>query len=390
MPLSDVACRGAKPGDKPYRKADGGGLSLLVQPNGSKLWQWAYRYQGRQRTLSIGAYPVVSLADARARRDEGKRRLALGEDPRAPVQGLVPNERRLETVARRWHDTMKARWVPSHAARVLSRLEHDVFPVLGARRLDSIDPPEILAALRSVEARGALDVARRLRQHVSMVYRFAIAEGLARHDPTVELSHALQPPRPVTHMASLPADALPEFFSRLDQYDGVEQTRVAIELMLHTMVRTNELRGATWAEVGRDLWRIPAHRMKMSAEHIVPLTPAAQRLLERLRELSGGSPLVVPGEKPGKPISQNTMIFALYRMGYHSKLTIHGFRRTASTILNESGLWDPDWIERQLAHVEANKVRGAYNAAQYLDHRRRMMLWWSDYLGRQKIIGELI
>jgi integrase len=156
------------------------------------------------------------------------------------------------------------------------------------------------------------------------------------------------------------------------------------------MVRTNELRGATWAEFGRDLWRIPAPRMKMSAEHIVPLTPAAQRLFERLRELSGGRALVVPGEKPGKPISQNTMIFAIYRMGYHSKLTIHGFRRTASTILNETGLWDPDWIERQLAHVEANKVRGAYNAAQYLDHRRRMMLWWSDYLGRQKVIGELI
>jgi integrase len=223
-----------------------------------------------------------------------------------------------------------------------------------------------------------------------MVFRFAIAEGLARRDPTVDLSSALAPAKPVHHMASLRADDIPSFFAKLGGYDGGEQTRVAIELMLHTMVRTADLREATWAEVGREQWRIPAARMKMSLEHIVPLTPTSRRLFDRLRELSGGSRLVVPGEKPGKPISQNTMIFALYRMGYHSKLTIHGFRRTASTILNESGLWEPDWIERQLAHVEENKVRRAYNAAQYLEHRTRMMLWWSDYLDRAKDVGELL
>ena len=194
MALSDVACRGAKPGDKPYRKGDGGGLSLLVQPNGSKLWQWAYRYEGKQRTLSIGAYPLISLADARAKRDEGRRRLAAGEDPKVPTgKAVVPTERRFETVARRWHDTMKARWVPSHANRVLSRLEHDIFPPLGRRAIAAIEPPEILAALRAAEARGALDVAKRLRQHVSMIFRFAVAEGLVKRDPTVDLSHALAP-----------------------------------------------------------------------------------------------------------------------------------------------------------------------------------------------------
>ena len=391
MPLSDVACRGAKPGPKPYRKTDGGGLSLLIQPSGSKLWQWSYRHEGRQKTLSIGAYPLIGLADARAKRDEGRRRLADGEDPKAPTgKAVVPNERRFETIARRWHDTMKARWVTSHAARVLSRLERDVFPPLGKRRIDEIEPPEILAALRIAEARGALDVAKRLRQHVSMVFRFAIAEGLARRDPTVDLSHALAPAEAVEHMASLRDGELPIFFVRLRDYDGAEQTRVAIELVLHTMVRTEDLRGATWSEVGREQWRIPAERMKMSLEHIVPLTPTSRRLLERLRELSGGSRLIVPGEKPGKPISQNTMIYALYRMGYHGRLTIHGFRRTASTILNESGLWEPDWIERQLAHVEVNKVRRAYNAAQYIEHRTRMMLWWSDHLDAQKDISELL
>ena len=166
-------------------------------------------------------------------------------------------------------------------------------------------------------------------------------------------------------MGSLRDGELATFFVRLRDYDGAEQTRVAIELVLHTMVRTEDLRGATWSEVGRDQWRIPAERMKMSLEHIVPITPTLGRLLQRLRELSGGSRLIVPGEKPGKSISQNTMIYALYRMGYHGRLTIHGFRRTASTILNESGLWEPDWIERQLAHVEVNKVRRALNAAQY-------------------------
>ena len=280
--------------------------------------------------------------------------------------------------------------MPSHANRVLSRLEHDIFPPLGRRAIAAIEAPEILAALRAAEARGALDVAKRLRQHVSMIFRFAVAEGLVKRDPTVDLSHALAPSPPVKHMASLSSGELAEFFDRLRCYDGSEQTRVAIELMLHTMVRTADLRETRWSEVGRDAWRIPAARMKMSREHIVPLTPASQRLLRRLRELAGGSEFVVPGEKPGKPISQNTMIFALYRMGYHSKLTIHGFRRTASTILNESGLWDAEWIERQLAHVEGNKIRAAYNAAQYLEHRRRMMEWWSKYLETQALLGDLL
>ena len=234
-------------------------------------------------------------------------------------------------------------------------------------------------------------MAKRLRQHVSMVFRFAIAEGLARRDPTVDLSHALAPAKAVEHMASLRDGELPTFFVRLRDYDGAEQTRVAIELVLHTMVRTEDLRGAT-LERGRA--RAVAHPGRadedVAASTSCRSRPTSRRLLERLRELSGGSRLIVPGEKPGKPISQNTMIFALYRMGYHWRLTIHGFRRTASTILNESGLWEPDWIERQLAHVEVNKVRRAYNAAQYLEQRTRMMLWWSDHLDAQKDISELL
>jgi integrase len=381
MPLSEAKCRNEKPGDKQKKLSDGGGLYLLVLPSGGKSWRLGYRFQGKQKAVAFGQYPAVSLAAAREKRDEAKRTLAAGNDPGTAT---VRKAETFEQVARRWHANESAQWVPAHAERVLSRFERDVFPTLGHKTLDAIEPPDVLDVLRQVEARGALDIAKRLRQSISSVFRFAIAEGKARTNPAADVGQALKPKPRVKHMATIKAGELPELLWRISVYDGAHVTRLALLFALHTFVRTNELRFATWSEIeGLDgdepLWRIPAERMKMRREHIVPLTPQAVAILRKAMAYRDG-PHVFPGQRG--PMSENTLIFALYRMGYHSRQTVHGFRRLASTVLNEAG-FPPDHIERQLAHVEENKIRGAYNSAEWLPGRRRMMGWWSDYLDTQ-------
>jgi len=389
MPLSDAACRNAKPTDKPRKIFDGGGMYLYVKPNGSRLWRMDYRFEGKFKTLSFGG----GLADARERRAEARKLLSQGVEPagrRAAKPATVSDT--FEEIAREWHAKQAKVLTPKHATAVLARLERGIFPAIGRRPITAIEAPEILAALRKVEQRRTLDVAKRLLQSVGAVFRFAIASGKAARDPAADLRDALEPSPKPKHMARIDAANLPTFLNSLRCYDGREQTRTAIEFTLHTAVRTNELRLARWAELNGNLWRIPSERMKMRREHLVPLTPQALDLLVRLRTLAGDSEWVVPGFK-GQPMSQNTMIFALYRLGYRSRLTIHGFRGMFSTILNEKKRelgFDSDWIEMQLAHVEDNRVRGAYNAAEYLEDRRRMMLWWSDYLAWQADIGELI
>lgn len=262
----------------------------------------------------------------------------------------------------------------------MSRFVRDVFPDLGGCSVASIAAPEILEVLRKVEARGALDVTKRLRQSMGAVFRYAIATSRATRDPVADLRGALKPnPKPV-HMASLKTNEIGDFLGRLNSYDGERQTALSIEFIMHTVVRTNELRFGLWTEVDGDLWRIPAERMKAGRDHLVPLTKQSKRLLAELKKIAGGSEWIVPGARGDKPISQNTMIFALYRLGYHSRLTVHGLRGTFSTIANETGLWSADSIEWALAHSTGNKVRSSYNHAAYLDERRRLMAWWSDYL----------
>jgi integrase len=265
-------------------------------------------------------------------------------------------------------------------------MERDVFPEIGTRTLDAIGAPDVLDVLRKVEARGALDISKRLRQSIGAVFRFAIAEGKARHNPAADVWQALKPRPKVKHFAALRASELPDLLARIRAYDGQHQTRLALLLTLHTFVRTSETRFAAWHEFEdldgpAPLWRIPASRMKMGREHQVPLSPQVVAILRELREISDG-PYLFPGAGGRSVMSQNTMIFALYRMGYHSKLTVHGFRSMASTILNEAH-FNRDWIERQLAHVEDNEVRGAYNAAEWMPGRREMMAWWSNYLDGQ-------
>ncbi|MCX5580217.1 tyrosine-type recombinase/integrase [Kaistia terrae] len=382
MALTDAACRNAKASERDFKLSDSGQLYLLVRPNGSKLWRLNYRFNGRQRTLSLGSYPKVSLSQARAVREASKDKLAAGYDPGQVdlPDGMLSISRQFKTVATEWFNGKSVNWVPAHASRVWSRLERDVFPAIGSKDVAAINPGEVLAIIRSVESRDALDVAKRIRQTVSSIFRYAVASSLATLDPAAPLVDALRPKPRVKHMAALREGDLAEFFERLGSYDGNRQTALAIELVAHTFVRTKEIRFARWRELEPDLWRIPAERMKMGKEHIVPLTPHVRTLFAALRDQSDGSDWVFPGEKPGKPISENTMIFGLYRMGYHSRATIHGFRSTASTILNESGLWRPDAIERQLAHVPKNEVRSAYNAALYLKERAEMMEWYSAFL----------
>ncbi len=382
MPLTDSQIRATKPTDKPQKLFDGGGLFLLVNPSGSKLWRQNYRYGGKSKTIAHGAYPAVSLAEARGLREKAKAALRDGVDP-ASVKGKSADGSHdsFEVVAREWLDAMAPSWVPAHYERIKSRFEADVFPKIGAMAIDTISSPKALEVIRVVEERGALDVAKRLRQSMGAVFRFGIASGKCDRDPTADLRGALKKTPKVKHFAALGEKEIPDFLKALRNYDGEELTRLALEFTLRTAVRTNEARFARWDEITDDTWIIPAEKMKMGRDHVVCLSLQSRKILERLKQLAGDSEWVFAGAK-GKPISGNTMIFALYRMGYHNRLTVHGFRSMFSTAANEAQ-WRPDVIEWCLAHVPANKVRSAYNRATLLSERRELMQWWSDYLDRK-------
>lgn len=398
MPLSDATCRGLKPKGRPYKTSDSGGLYVLVQPNGSRLWRLAYRFEKKQKTLAFGAYPAVTLAEARSKRDAAKKLLAAGKDPGERLRNVGGNTlspSSFEAIAREWYDVKKSSWAPSYGGRVLSRLEQDVFPEIGALPIDRLTAPAVLALLRQVEARGVYETAKRLRQTISQIFRYAVATGQAERDPAADLRGALRSPGRSKRHARLEREDLPEFFERLAVYDGQTQTALGIELIAHTFVRTKELRFARKVEfklsADEPTWRIPAERMKVQrGDHIVPLTTQTVALVDQLFTLSGDSDWLLPGDRFNRPISENTLLYALYRMGYHRRATVHGFRGLASTVLNESGNFESDWIEKQLAHNETNQVRAAYNSAQWLPQRRAMMVWWSDYLQNQKEIGELL
>ncbi|MFG1293746.1 tyrosine-type recombinase/integrase [Xanthobacter versatilis] len=389
MPLTDTAVRNAKGKEKPYKLSDGGWLFLLVNPDGKRYWRASYRFAGKQKTLALGPYPAVSLADARKQRDTLKEHLAQGIDPseakKADKRAAALNSSRtFEAIGREWFALKLPGWVPSYSDRLMSRLEADVFPALGSRPIADIEPPEVLEVIRKVETRGAIELAKREMQVIGKIFRFAIATGRTKRDPTQDLRGALKSPGRQKHHRALPREDLPDFLKALDAYDGEPMTKLALKLMVLTFVRTTELRAARWSEFeGLDspepLWRIPPERMKMRFEHLVPLSPQAVAVLQELRPLAGRSPQLFPS--PGKEgfMSNNTMLFAMYRMGYHGRATVHGFRGVASTWLNEAG-YHPDWIERQLAHDERNEVRGAYNSAQYLVGRRQMMCDWADFL----------
>ena len=387
MRLSDTTVRNAKPRPKAYRLSDGHGLYLEVAPNGSRYWRWKYRFDGKEKRLALGVYPVVTLARARDDVLEARRVLHDGVDPAARKkerrrEARLAAANSFESVARDWHAVMSPKWTERHAADVIESLEKDIFPAFGERPIAELKAPEILEAIRKIEKRGAIDIAQRARQRCSAVFAFGIGSGVAENNPVAAMKGVFVTRKKVPRRM-LPASELPAFLRNLRTHKGDKAIELALRLILLTMVRTVELRGARWEEFDfeKKVWLIPEARMKMSSPHLVPLSRQAVAILDELKAMTGGRDLVLPGRNDRrKPISENTLLYALYRLGYHQRATTHGFRALASTILNECGLWRPDAIERQLAHKEQNAVRAAYHRAEYLDERARMMQWWADYL----------
>jgi integrase len=385
LSLTDVACRNAKPDSKPKKLTDGAGLYLYLAPTGTKTWRVDYRHQGKRQTVTLGQYPRVTLATARAMRDELKRGLIEGREPLKGDALAILNP--FQKVANEWLGAQRAAWSDKHNERIAARFRRDVFPIIGKMDIATIEAPDLLKVIRAVEGRGAQDVAARIHQTLGAIFRYGVACGFCRRDPAADLRGALRPKPRVKHMAALTAAELPQFLNALARADCEPQTRLALQLVIHTATRTNEVRFGRWAEIDGDLWRIPGERMKMGADHVIPLSRQALSILKQLRALSDGSDLIVPGDKPGKPISENRMLFLVYRLGMHTKATVHGFRSTFSTIANESEQWSADAIEKALAHSSKNAVRAAYYRGMRLDERRRLMQWWSDILDDFKAAG---
>jgi integrase len=389
MPLTDIKVKNAKPQGKQYKLTDGEGMYLLVSPNGGKYWRLKYRFAGKEKTLALGTYPTLSLAEAREKRFDAKKQITNGIDPsqekkQKKLQQYINAENSFENIAREWYQKNYAKWKPRHANYILKRLEADIFPVIGSRPINEIKTPELLATIQKIEKRGAIDIAKRALQTSGQVFRYAIATGRAEHDISANLKGALTTRQPVNH-ARLEEDQLPEFFNKLEKYEG-QQTKLAFKLLILTFVRTIELRGARWEEINfeKKEWHVPAERMKMGQKHIVPLAKQSISILKELQKLNGNRDFIFPSQtNANKMMSENTLLYTLYRLGYHSRATTHGFRATASTILNEKG-FNRDHIERQLAHGERDKVRATYNHAQYLPERHKMMQWWADYLDKLK------
>jgi integrase len=388
MALSDTAIKKAKVTDKLQKLSDSGGLQLHIQTTGSKLWRWAYRFDGKQKTMALGTYPAVSLAQARDRRDEARKQLASGVDPMAQKKAdkhakELSSGNSFEAVARDWWAHWKSNRSESHTGYVIRRLEADVFPAIGSRPIAAIESPELVKLAKAIESRGALDIAKRSLQTCSQVFRFAIAHGKATRNPAIEVKPSdILKSRKKQNYARIDAKELPDLLRKVEAYRGTATTRLAIKLMALTFVRTGELIGAKWSEFDLEArrWDIPAERMKMGTQHIVPLSEQAVEVLRALQTITGDKKLLFPGERDhDKPMSNNTILGALARMGYKHRMTGHGFRGLASTLLHEQG-YDHAHIELQLAHAERNEVSAAYNHALYLRQRTKMMQEWADYL----------
>jgi integrase len=398
MALTAIEVKNAKGSDKPQKLSDGGGLYLQVQPNGAKYWRLAYRFAGKQKTLALGVYPDVSLSDARERREQARKVLANGADPgavkkaqKAAKTALTQNS--FELVAREWFMRYAPTWKENHSSKIITRLEKDIFPWLGARPTGEITAPELLAVIRRIESRGALETAHRALANCGQIFRYAIATGRAQRDTAADLRGALPPAKEKHHASITDPKAIGELMRDIEGYKGAFITRCALRLAPLVFLRPGELRKAEWAEIDLDKaeWRIPASRMKMDAVHIVPLSTQAVEILREIQPLTGAGKFVFTGARTTtRPMSENAILAALRRMGYTTdEMTGHGFRSMASTLLNEQG-FNRDAIERQLAHAERNGVRAAYNYAEYLPERRRMMQQWADYLDKLKAGAEVI
>ncbi|HAU5649366.1 tyrosine-type recombinase/integrase [Serratia marcescens] len=386
MKLNARQVDAAKPKDKPYKLADGGGLYLLIKPNGGKYWWLKYRVAGKEKLLALGVYPEVTLADARSKREEAKRGIAGGIDPmEAKREEKIARETQLNNtfkdLALEWHSSKLKKWSAGYASDILEAFNKDVFPYIGKKPIADIKPLELLNVLRRIEGRGATEKAKKVRQRCGEVFRYAIVTGRAEYNPAPDLTSAMQG-HESNHFPFLIPKELPDFFNALSGYSGSKLVVLATRLLIITGLRPGELRGAIWDEINisKAVWEIPASRMKMRRPHVVPLSRQALTLIGQIQELTGNYPLVFPGRNdPRKTMSEASINQVFKRIGYNGKVTGHGFRHTMSTILHEQG-YNTAWIETQLAHVDKNSIRGTYNHAQYLDGRREMLQWYADYM----------
>ncbi len=394
MALTDTEVRKAKAKASAYRMSDGGGLYLWITPTGSKLWRWKYRFEGREKLMTFGSYPDVPLSLARERHGDARILLAAGTDPMAERKAKkAAAEDSFQSVARVWLEHWQDGKSPRHAAYVKRRMKADILPCLGARPIAAIEAPELVAMTKAIEQRGARDIAKRALETTGQVFRYAVAHGYARRNPASEIrpSDILKSSRKVNY-ARVDAKELPNLLRAIEVYQGTHVTRLALKLMALTFVRTSELIGAKWAEFDLEAarWDIPAERMKMRTPHIVPLAKQALDVLDTLQTLTGKSEWLFPGDRSAKkPMSNNTILKALERMGYKGRMTGHGFRGLASTILHEQGQ-PHEYIELQLAHAPRNAVSAAYNHALYLEPRARMMQDWADFLEHTQRGGKVL
>lgn len=390
MPLTDVKLRSLTTAG---RHADGGGLYLQVTDAGGRYWRMKYRYGGREKLLAFGVYPTIGLKEAREMRFTAKQALSRGEDPglrkkEAKEQALREAANTLQAVAEDWLSHQAGRWEAITLDRTRASLEADVFPRIGSLPMSAITPRQVMDIVKTIEKRGAGEIAMRVLQRVKAIYRYGVTHQRIEQNPMLDLvpSEILKPRR-VQHRAALSPADLPEFLAKLGVYQGEPHTINALRLLMLTATRPGEVRGARWDEFDLEakLWRIPAERMKMRMEHVVPLSDQAVALVEAMQPLSGHRELVFPSPfYPSKPLSENTFNSAMARMGYKYLATAHGFRALFSTVANESG-WTADAIERQLAHAERDQVRAAYDRGARLQERIKLMNWWADYLDCRKL-----
>ena len=400
MSLTDVKVRNTKPKEKQFKISDGGGMYLLITPNGSKCWRLKYRFGGKEKVLALGTYPERSLSEARQRREDARKLLANGVDPgtvkKAQKAAKADSDANsFEVVAREWHEKFKSIWSKSYTEETIKRLERDVFPWMGKRPISEIEPPEVLAVLRRVESRGAAETARRMKIVCGQVFRYAVATGRAKRDQTADLKGALKP-LISKHMAAFTdPKEVAGLLRAIDDYKGSFVVRCALKLAALFFVRPGELRQAEWAEINLDTaeWNIPAHRMKMKQPHLVPLSSQAVAILRELYPLTGVGRYVFPSGKANssRPMSNSAVIAALRRMGFSKdEMSGHGFRAMARTILDEVLQVRPDFIEHQLAHAVRDPNGRAYNRTAYLEERRKMMQIWADYLDGLKSGAKVI
>ncbi len=397
--LTDVQARKAKPGEKPYKLTDANGLFLYVTKAGGKIWRFKYGFGGKEKLLVIGPYPAIGLADARKARDDAKALLREGTDPGAvkrldKLTGAIATATTFESVAREWHELNKSAWTATHAADVLGSLERDVFPAIGATPIRDITAPVVLALLREVEQRPAIETARRIRQRISAVFVYAISSGRADNDPATVVKGAMAPLRKGRQPAITDLEAAREMLRKAEDEPAHPVTKLALRLLALTAVRPGTLATTPWSEWSNldpdnPIWRVPAERMKLrlhhkddeARDHLVPLSRQAVEAIEAVRTLSGRGPLAFPNTRHAhRPMSENAMGYLLNRAGYHHKHVPHGWRSTFSTVMNERYPSDHRVIDLMLAHVPKDKVEGAYNRAAHLDRRRELGQAWADLI----------